>query len=306
MSRRSSSHVWTQPLAVALLLAGVGLFTIASQTDAIGIGNPLKKAKDTATKSAETKPAPQAKNDEPPVFDEYVLELTEARVVGMLSACKKSAEALAARQPIVDNLNQVSDERAKLDQKEGEKVRDLQRKRGDVEVCYHDEYQKYLEKRRQELSAKAMSDPSSMQELSKLIQEQAMAQAKGDTAGVQRTTAAMMKWGAPTHDDTLAVKKKCGPIPPHSAAEDQLVAYDKQIASLNEQLRQMDERAAKEQAKATGMNEQQWGGARERIDAFLGIYKANGPEPGGYSEAELDAMEKHLQQLKDAQKNGCL
>lgn len=268
--------------------------------------NPLKKAKDAVTKPAEKKVTPQASKDEPPVFDEYVLELTEARIEGILSACKKSAEALAARQPIVDKLNKVSDDRGKLDEKEGEKVRDLQRKRGDIEVCYHDAYQGYIEKRRAELASKAVSDPSSMQEFSKLIQEQAMAQAKGDTATVQKTTAAMMKWGAPTRDDTLAVKQKCGPIPPHSAAEDQLAAYDKQIAALNEQLRQADERAAKEQAKATGMNDQQWGGARERILAFVGAYKADGPEPGGYSDAELDAMEKHLQQLKDAQKNGCL
>jgi hypothetical protein len=268
--------------------------------------NPLKKAKDAVTKPAEKKATPQANNDEPPVFDEYVLELTNARIEGILSACKKSAEALAARQPIVDKLNQVSDERGKLDEKEGEKVRDLQRKRGDVGVCYHDAYEGYIEKRRQELSAKAISDPSSMQEFTKVAQEQGMAQAKGDSVALQKATAAMMKWGAPTRDDSLAVKRKCGPIPPHSAAEDQLAAYDKQIASLNEQLRQADEKAAKEQAKATGMSDQQWGGARERILAFLGVYKADGPEPGGYSDAELDAMEKHLQELKDSQKNGCL
>jgi hypothetical protein len=54
------------------------------------------------------------------------------------------------------------------------------------------------------------------------------------------------------------------------------------------------------------MNDQQWAGARERIMSFLAMYKPDKPEPGGFSDAELDAMEKHLQELKDAQKSGCL
>jgi hypothetical protein len=266
--------------------------------------NPLKKAKDAVTKPAEKKATPQANNDEPPVFDEYTLELTEARIQAMLAACQKAAQAAAARQVIVDKLNQVSDERAKLDQKEGEKVRDLQRKRSDVEICYHDAYQECIERRRQELTARAMSDPSSMQEFTKLAQEQAMAQAKGDTVAVQKATAAMMKWGAPTHDDTLAVKKKCGPIPPHSAAEDQLAAYDKQIEALNKELRDADEKAAKEQAKASGMTAEQWATARERLAGFIG-WKPGGAEPKGFSDTELDALEKNADKLSAAQKNGC-
>lgn len=301
--RRYLSSVPANLRWLALGVVCIACLVLASNARA-GI-NPLKKAKDAVTKPVEKKATPQA-NDEPPVFDEYVLELTEARIEGILSACKKSAEALAARQPIVDKLNQVSDERSKLDQKQGEAVRELQRKRGDVETCYHDAYQEILDKNRMEYASKATTDPAFLQKFSKLAQEQAQAQAKGDSVALAKITKAMFEMMAPTHDDTLAVKKKCGPIPPHSAAEDQLAAYDKQIASLNEQLRQADEKAAKEQAKATGMNEQQWGGARERILAFLGVYKANGPEPGGYSEAELDAMEKHLQELKDSQKSGCL
>ena len=300
---------YSSPVRTAVLWRGLVAACVAWLVLAPGVRagiNPLKKAKDAVTKPAEKKAAPQTQNDEPPVFDEYVLELTEARVAGVLSACRKSAEALAARQPIVDKLNKVSDDRAKLDEKQGEAVRDLQRRRGDVEICYHDEYGKAADKRGREYAAKATSDPAILQRYSQLAQEQAMAQAKNDSVTLAKLTAAMMEMAGPTHEDSLAVKKKCGPIPPHSAAEDQLAAYDKEIASINEQLRLADEKAAKAQAKAIGMNDQQWAGARERILGFLGAFKPDTPEPGGFSDAELDAMEKHLQELKDAQKSGCL
>lgn len=269
--------------------------------------NPLKKAKDAVTKPAEKKATPQAQNEETPVFDEYTLELTDARVEGILSACKKAAEALVVRQPTVDKLNKVSDERGKLDDKHGEAVRDLQMKRGDVEICYHDEYDKATDKRRQEYAAKATSgDPAVIQRFSQLAQEQGMAQAKNDSVALAKVTAAMMEMSSPTHDDSLAVKRKCGPIPPHSAAEDQLAAYDKEIASLHEQLRLADEKAAKAQAKASGMNDGQWATARERILDFLAYYSPEKPEPGGFSDAELDAMEERLDQLLEARKGNCL
>ncbi len=301
MTRHALPLVRPAVLSRALVAAALACFALTLPALA-GI-NPLKKAKDAVTKPAEKKATPQA-NDEPPVFDEYTLELTEARIQAMLAACQKAAQSAAARQVIVDKLNKVQDDKGKLDEKEGEKVRELQRKRGDIDVCYHDEYQRYLEQRRSELSAKAVSDPSSMQEFSKLIQEQAMAQAKGDTVAAQKAGAAMMKWGAPTHDDTLAVKKKCGPIPPHSAAEDQLAAYDKQIEALNKEVRDADEKAAKEGSKASGMTPEQWATARERLMGFIG-WKPGGPEPKGFSDTELDALEKNADKLSAAQKNGC-
>ncbi|MGH7682146.1 MAG: hypothetical protein ACRENN_09200 [Candidatus Eiseniibacteriota bacterium] len=305
MTRHAPSTI--RPRVLSQTLIAVVLLCPALAVPAVAGFNPMKKAKDAVTKPAEKKVTqPPKGSDEPPVFDEYTLELTEARVEGLIAACKKAAQAAGARQVIADKLSKVQDDRYKLDQKEGEKVRDLQRKRGDIEVCYHDAYQGCIEKRRAELTSKAMSDPSSMQEFTKLAQEQAMAQGKGDTVALQKATAAMMKWGAPTRDDTLAVKKKCGPIPPHSAAEDQLAAYDKQIEGINKELRDADEKAAKEQAKASTMTQEQWATARERMLGFLGAYKPGGSEPGGFSDAEVAAMKKNLDQLHDAQKNGCL
>jgi multidrug resistance efflux pump len=93
-------------------------------------------------------------------------------------------------------------------------------------------------------------------------------------------------------------------------AEDQLAALDKQIASLNEQIRQVDENVAKTQAKAGGLNQEQWGMARERILGYLAAVGSKSsdavPAPHGFTDDELAAMEKHLEQLRGAQSSGCL
>lgn len=300
MTRHALSTIRLRVLWPALLAAALCLACVAPARAGI---NPLKKAKDAVTKPAEKKTT-QKGSDEPPVFDEYTLELTEARIGAMLAACQKAAQAAAARQVIVDKLNKVQDDKYKLDQKEGEKVRELQRKRGDVESCYHDEYEKYIEQRRQELTSRAMSDPSSMSEFTKLLQDYSTASAKGDTAATNKASRAMLKWGAPTKADSAAVRSKCGPIPPHSAAEDQLAAYDKQIEALNKELRDADEKSAKEQAKASGMTAEQWATARERLMVWSD-YKSGKAEPGGFSDAEADAIEKNIDALHEAQKNGC-
>ncbi len=302
---RYASHARIDVPWFALLIASIVCVTLAPYAVA-GI-NPLKKAKDAVTKPAEKKAAPTAQSDEQVVFDEVTLELTNSRLDAMLSACKKAADAAAGRPALVEKLNKTSDERGKLDEKQGEAVRELQRKRGDVEVCYHDEYHKLMDKRRQEYAAKATTDPAILQKFSQLAQEQAMANAKGDTASLQRINDAMMQMMALTKDDSLRVKQKCGPIPPHSAAEDQLEAFDKQIASLNEQIRVVDENVAKALAKAGGMTQEQWGVARERL---LGYIPSPGKEPPadpqGFSDDEIDALEKHLDQLRDAHSSSCL
>jgi len=294
---------------LAVLVASIGCLTLAPHAGA-GI-NPLKKAKEAITKPAQKKAPPAEQSDEQVVFDEVVVELTNSRIEAILSACRKAAEAAAGRPPLAEKLNKTSDERGKLDEKQGEAVRELQRKRGDVEICYHDGYNEFADKRRQEYVAKATTtDPALIQKLTRLAQEQAMAQARGDSASLQKANDALMRMMALTKDDSLKVRQNCGPIPPHSAAEDQLNALDKQIASLNEQIRRIDENVAKEQAKAGGLNQEQWGVARERILSYLAAARSKSsdaaPEPRGFTDDELDAMEKHLEQLRGAQSSGCL
>lgn len=301
---RFTSHARIDVPWLAFLVAFIVCVTLAPPV-AAGF-NPLKKAKDAVTKPAEKKATGQ--KDEPPVFDEYTLELTDARLDAMMSACKKAAEAGAGRPALVEKLNKVSDDRAKLDDKQGRAVRDLQQKRSDVEGCYHEGYNEAMGKRREEFAAKAMSqDPALVQQFTRLAQEQATANAKGDTASVQRINATMMQMMAPTKEDSLKVKQKCGPIPPHSAAEDQLAAFDKQIAGINEQIRVVDENVAKAQAKAGGMTQEQWATARERLMGYIPAPGKKPPaDPPGFSDDEIDALEKHVQQLQDARASGCL
>jgi hypothetical protein len=91
-----SAHRVTLMLCVVAILAG------GSRSDA-GIGIP-KKVKDVVGKSAEQK-APAEANAapfaEPVVFDDLVLELTEEKIQGILTAFERAEKASAGRPALV-------------------------------------------------------------------------------------------------------------------------------------------------------------------------------------------------------------
>ena len=125
-----------------------------------GIGNPLKKLKEKITeKAAPQEEAEEAIGDDTVVFDDVVIELTDARLDRIVAAFKASKAAGTPRPAAVEKLNRATEERGTLWEKHGEAIMELQRKRGDLDVCYHDGYQEAQERKTQEYSQKALSDP---------------------------------------------------------------------------------------------------------------------------------------------------
>jgi hypothetical protein len=289
----------TVVLRASLFLSVLTFLAIGSRA-AAGIGIP-KKVKDAVGKSAEQK-APAEANatapDEPVVFDEVVLELTEERVQGILTAFERAEKASAGRPALVAKVEKANEERGKIDEKHGERIREDQRRRSEIEVCYHDGYQAAQDRKTQEYQQKALTDPAIREKFAKVAMEQNAAAAAGDTAAIQKINAVLYSEILPSKEDSAAVRKGCGSMPSPSAEEKKLDALDKELSSLNEQIRKIDDQVSKEQG---GLNPQQWGMALERIQTFLSAKKQKPSDsPMRFSEEELKAMEKHLEDLKSA------
>lgn len=288
-------------LIVPSALISLALF--ASDADA-RIGIP-KKVKDVAGKTAEQKAAPQASQaapEEPVVFDEVILELTEERIATILDACVRVAKVSAARPPLVEQVDQVGAERQKLLDKHEGKMIESRNKRSEVDLCRADGYNGVRDRKTQEYAQRALSDPALREKYAKIAQQYNAAAMAGDSVAIQKAQEAMHGEILPSKEDSAKVNQECGPMPPLSAEEKKLDALDKELASLHEQIRAVDEKVAAEQASAkSGLNREQFGMARERIEMYLSARKQKPKEsPRGFTDEEIAAMEKRLEDLKGA------
>jgi uncharacterized coiled-coil protein SlyX len=293
LSSRLSSH--------ALLIAAVAFLAIAPPARA-GFGDLVKKAKEKAAKATGQKTAPEAATDTCKVeFDAVVLELTDARIEGILAAFKAAGDAGAGRPALVEKLNKVLEEKNAIWEKQGEQIRDLRNKRSDVESCYHDGYAAAANRRTQEYMQRALADPKLLAKYAKVAQQNNAA-GGGDSASLQRASEAYKEETMPTREDSLEVKKACGPIPPKSAAEARYETLEVEERGLNDKIAQVDEKVAKAQAEGRGMDLEQWGMALERIRMYLSAKASKAPSAKtalcGFSKVEIEALEKHLEQLR--------
>ena len=178
-----------------------------------------------------------------------------------------------------------------------------QRKRGDVETCYHDGYQAVTDRKAEEYKTRALSDPALMAKYSKLAQENNAAAMKGDSAATNRLLRGMYEEILPSKEDSARVRNECGPLPPKSAAEQQMEAFDKQITAVHDSIAVIDDRVAKAQAKQGGLDQQQWGMALERLQMYSGLKNRKNPSKGeksavcGYTRTEVEAIEANLAQI---------
>ncbi|HET9327880.1 MAG TPA: hypothetical protein VFQ05_14025 [Candidatus Eisenbacteria bacterium] len=310
----------------AMMLMGV---VFASPTEA-GIGDLMKKAKDTATKATgqkATAPAAAPAEGAKVVYDDVTLELTEERLDRVIATLEKSRAAGSGRAEKAAKLDQLHADREAIWEKNGDKIEATRNKRGDVEVCYTDGYQKITEQRMEEYRQKALTDPAIREKFTKAAQEYNAAAAAGDSTAIAKLHQVLQGEVLPTREDSAAVRKQCGPLPPKSAAESQVEQLDKQIAAVQEEIRTIDKKVADAQAEANGMTPQQWAMALERIQMYMaanpsttsgsGAKSNSGAKSGAgsgatgsgssnasaalkrsFSEQELIALEKRLAKLR--------
>ena len=301
MSRSTSRSFRMRLSGGAVLGAMIAVLAVAPAARA-GIGDLMKKAQDKVTKDAQKK-AVDEKPCPPPEFDAVVVELTNERIKRILAAFEAAGAAGAGRPALVDKLNKLQEDRYKLDEKHGEAIRELQRKRGDIEVCYHDGYQEATSRKMEEYSKRALTDPALLAKYAELAKGNEAAM-KGDTAMQKRILGGMTEEMLPSKEDSAQVRKNCGPLPAKSSAEQQLEALDRQIRTVQDTIAVVDERVAKAQAKTGGLDPQQWHMALERLQAYSGARKSSsqGGKTAvcGYTKPEVEAIEANLPQIKAA------
>jgi hypothetical protein len=299
MSR--SSRSFRMRLFGGAVLCAAALLAIAPHARA-GIGDLMKKAqdkvvKDTQKKAVDQKPCP------PVEYDAVVVELTSERIKGILAAFEAVGAAGAGRPALVDKLNKLQEDRYKLDEKHGEAVRETQRKRGDVETCYHDGYNEVRDRKMQEYSQRALSDPALMAKYANLAKANEAAM-KGDSAAMNRVLQGMHEEILPSKEDSAQVRKSCGPLPPKSGPELQLETFDRQIRTVQDTIAVLDDKVAKAQANRSGLDSQQWAMALERLQAYTRQKKGSGSASKGaicgYGKTEIEAIEANLPQITAA------
>jgi len=306
MSHPPSCSAWNRLPSHALLITTIAFLVLASPARA-GIGDLVKKAKDKAAKAVGQEAEPEAPADEGKVeYDDVVLELTSDRIERILAAFKTASEVSAGRPPLVERLNKANDERNAVLDKHWEAIQAVRMKRSEVETCCHDGYQAAQDRRTEEYREKALTDPVIREKFTRAAQENNAAAARGDSAAIKRIMQVLHEATAPTRDDSLKVRSACGPTPPRLGSEDRLDALDKEIAALEEKIRQLDMKVAEAQAKEGGLDEAQWAMALERIQMYLSMRRSKSSSSSSkslarlFSEAEIGALEKHLEQLRAA------
>jgi len=308
-----------------MLIVCAACLTLTASGASARFGNPIKKAKEKLEKAVAPNAEPAPAGGEV-VFDNVVVELTNARVETIIATFEKAKAAGAGRGALVAQLDQKNQERDKLMEKDGDAMNALRNKRDDLNACYGAGYQEVTNRKMEEYKTRALSDPKLLAKYTKIAQENNAAIARGDSAAAARANSAILEEMLPSPEDSARVRQSCGAYPPKSAAETRLEALDKEIASLNEQIRQIDQKVAKAQAKDSGMTDQQWSVALERVQAYLDATKstsnasrgrksktgdqtANGggnqatvtvKSRAGYTNAEVEVLEKHREQLRAA------
>jgi hypothetical protein len=305
MSPRPSTSIRT--LLSCSALVALAMMVLAAPAPArAGIGNPLKKVKEKIAKKAEpAQPGQPGKitDDNTVVFDDVTLELTGERLDRIVNAYESAQAAGAGRPAAVEKLNKANADRGKLWDKHGETIVELQRKRDEIETCRHDGYREAQDRLTQEYSQKALTDPAIREKFARAAAENNAAAAKGDSAAIQRINAVLMSETLISRADSLEIQKRCGPKPPPIPPEGQIAALDKVIAAQNEEIRSIDEKVAEAQAKDIQMNREQFGMAAERIQMFLAWERSQSkptPSPRGFTQEEIDAMEKRIAKLRGA------
>jgi hypothetical protein len=295
-------------VAGAAIVVGAAILIVSTPDHArAGIGNPLKKAKEKLAKAAAPKEEDEGEIDNDTIiFDDVTLELTEARVASMVTTLKATKAARAEREAAVGRLNKASEALNAHDEKHGEGIRALQEKRGEFEVCYNDGYHAARERKMQEYSQRALSDPVLLKKFQQAAAENNAAAAKGDSAAINRLNAIMAAEILPSHEDSVEVRRKCGPLPPPSPAEIKFAALEKDVAARTEELRDIDKKAGDAQASASNMDSQQYAMALERVHAFVAWADSKSKTnntPRGFTPEEIAALEKQLAELRDGIRN---
>lgn len=304
MERSVSPRLGLAARVVTVALLSAATLALNGAPVRAGIGGAIKAAKDKAAKAAGRKQAESPVTTGSTVqFDETTLELT-GDLLDKLIQCRKAAEAEARpqdRQALVERRDAITKEIGALSAKNGDAIAANANQRGTWTNCMSVALDEIRKKKGEALAQQIMANPASGEKLARLSAEMQQAQMRGDTAAVarlQRETDAMF---GPAHADSLAAEKECGPLPPLHPAAVRIEALQKELAQVDQKIRDLDEKLARLLPQKCGMTDEQIHMAWERIELYLA--RTDGKStPLGFSQTEIQALGERKDALKAALK----
>lgn len=263
-----------------------------------GIRDMVKSAKDKAVKGAGQKPAP-GDAGAVPAFDDRTLELTPGVLDKLLAGLKAGAAFTADRPGLVARQQALDTEIGNLNTRHGEAFAAFTQKRDEQQYCMHDALEERRRQKFEELMQQGLANPASMEKRARLGVSMNEAQIRGDTASVRRIMGELQAMDAPTREDSLAARKKCGAPPPAPPAYLRLQAAQAEMSTVSEKIRTMDFKVREVQLEASDLTEDQMAIAVDRILLYLAAAKRK-DTPQGFSPVELDALAARRDALASA------
>lgn len=263
------------------------------------LGGLVKKAKAAATgEAARRSGATAALDGEVVAFNDVVLELTDDRltqVIRGLQASQANASS-SSRAVLVTRRDDLANQAADLLQANSTQIDDHNRKLWQVERCRNEAFARRSDARNAQMQQKAMTDAGFRAKVMALTTRLAEAQRKGDTAAYKTLESEARELSGEGKADTVAVDAACGPLPAKHPIDVKIQALQAQVSDLNDQIRSAEQQATEDEAKAAGMNAQQFAMARERIIMYLARVKSNSKQRG-FTMVELKALESQRSTL---------
>lgn len=291
-STRAVSRTLGTPLLAACLLAIVGAPAQAQ------LGGLMKKAKDKVAKEVGDKSGANAALDgEQVTFDATTVELTPERLDGMVEALRASRAKLSGRPALIARRDAAA---ARLDEhmeKHGQEIDRAVEQRAKVRSCHDDAFRKIEEASAEGMSARFMASPALQQKMQNISQRMAAAQQKGDANEIQKLQGELKALNAPTAADSAKVHKACGAIPPESGAEREATSLQNEVKRLDTEIRSLEQGAAAEASKASGLSPLAYAVATDRIQMYLSRAKSNSPQRG-LTSSEIKALNARRSDLE--------
>lgn len=286
-------------LAATILAALAGVATPASAQ----FGGLVNRAKDKLVREAVDKSVVNASHEGDVVaFNDVIIELTPAvldKVITGLRASRTQLNDPSGRQALMAKRDAAANEAADLMNRHGREIDAANERRWKAEACHRDAF-KALDKGRDEaLAQRAMADAAFRDKVMALTMKAAEVQASGDSSAMQALQNEMRALRGESRADTVAVERKCGTVPALHPADARIKALQADQARYDQQIRDGEQAAAAEEARASGLPARQFAMARERIEMYLARARGNSKQRG-FTTAELEALNARRADLQQA------
>lgn len=237
---------------------------------------------------------------EPVQFDNVTLEITPDRINKLLAAkraTKQFADGPSGPGAIEAKTAPLDARQVAIYSKEVGNINDWDAKRRDHERCLDSAFSALRDKAQSHMTPQSLNDPQ-MQKMMQLSQQMAMAQARGDTATVNKIIAQLEKMKEPTKADTLAAWNACGPVPAPTAIIKEWLDLKARLDTLRAQRAAAEDSLRVMEERQSGMNANQSAVFCERIKAYVAQLKTK-KKQAAFTDDELKTMANLAQAIKD-------